>query len=398
MMQEGWNVMIRIIFIAFVMFAAFSYPVEKEIIVVGALGQEGELISPQQIEEGPDGNIYVYDQFDGYIKVYSLNGKFIRKIGGEGQGPGEIQRRELVSFGFMPDESLYFTEYFSGHPWITIMEISGGFREVLHPVIMERFGTKKIFPLSGGNYIAELNFIGTPKKQKNYYLHSFPKRLYLLNSKLEIESLMLESENYSQISYFDYGRDTRLPFLPKFIWCPWESEMLLFSDGLSSKLQVYDFKGNLIKEIPAELTKSQKVTKSDLDEWRREWKERLLQIESGNWYRQFGKVIEEYSESIYPYKPIVENVTVTPIGNILVVGFSNTTKAKKEILLLDHTGKELSKAKLAVGSMSITKSFIFYTTMDEDLFVTVFCGKRKGNEKEDFLRVSRILEKKTNTG
>lgn len=62
-----------------------------EVIQIGAFGQEGELIFPQQIAEGPDGNIYVYDQQDAFIKVYSPSGKFIRKIGGRGQGPGEIQ-------------------------------------------------------------------------------------------------------------------------------------------------------------------------------------------------------------------------------------------------------------------------------------------------------------------
>ena len=107
------------------------------IIHIGAFDQEGELIFPRQIAEGPDGNIYVYDQQDAFIKVYSPSGKFIRKLGGRGQGPGEIQRVEGVSFGFMPDGNLYFTEYFAGHPWITLMDKSGELIKVIHINIKE---------------------------------------------------------------------------------------------------------------------------------------------------------------------------------------------------------------------------------------------------------------------
>ena len=102
-----------------------------EEIIIGREEGDGMLIYPRQVEEGPDGNIYAYDLADAYIKVYSPEGKFLRKIGGKGQGPGEIQRPEGASFGFTPDEKLFFTEFFGGHPWITFMELSGEFIKVL---------------------------------------------------------------------------------------------------------------------------------------------------------------------------------------------------------------------------------------------------------------------------
>ncbi|MCP5102722.1 MAG: hypothetical protein GY950_05065, partial [bacterium] len=49
------------------------------------------LIYPRQVKEGPDGNIYVYDQHDFYIKVYSPTGEFLRKMGGRGEGPGDVK-------------------------------------------------------------------------------------------------------------------------------------------------------------------------------------------------------------------------------------------------------------------------------------------------------------------
>ena len=64
----------------------------EEAIVIGREEGEGFLNFPRQVAEGPDGNIYVYDMADAFIKVYSPDGNFLRKIGGKGQGPGEVQR------------------------------------------------------------------------------------------------------------------------------------------------------------------------------------------------------------------------------------------------------------------------------------------------------------------
>jgi hypothetical protein len=114
--------LVPLIFVGLLLFV-LSYA--DEVLTIGKLGGEGELISPREMKEGPDGNIYVYDQQEGTIKVYAASGKFIRKIGRQGQGPGEIQRIDDVSFGFLPDKKLYFTEFFGGHSWITVMELSG---------------------------------------------------------------------------------------------------------------------------------------------------------------------------------------------------------------------------------------------------------------------------------
>lgn len=115
----------KLLSLATLLIWALVFVDRQETITIRAPGKEGELISPQAIRVGPDGNIYVYDEVDAFIKVYSAEGQFLRKIGGEGQGPGEIQRRDGVSFGFTSEGKLFFTEYFRGHPWITLMELTG---------------------------------------------------------------------------------------------------------------------------------------------------------------------------------------------------------------------------------------------------------------------------------
>ena len=101
----------RLLFIGILFFTLVVFFCGQESIIIGKIGEEGELVYPSQAEEGPDGNIYVYDMVDAFIKVYSPEGKYLRKMAGEGQGPGEIKRAEGVRFGFTVDGKLYFTEF-----------------------------------------------------------------------------------------------------------------------------------------------------------------------------------------------------------------------------------------------------------------------------------------------
>jgi len=46
--------------------------------------------------------------------------------------------------------------------------------------------------------------------------------------------------------------------------------------------------------------------------------------------------------------------------------------------------------RLAGAGIRITENFIFFTTLDEDENDLVHCVKRKGSEKEDFLRIKKF--------
>lgn len=362
-----------------------------EVIAIGLLGDEGELISPREIKEGPDGNIYVYDRQDGFIKVYTPKGKFIRKMGGQGQGPGEIQRITDVSFGFLPDEKLYFTEFFDGHPWITVMDLSGEFVRVIKLKFMERFGLRRLHPLPDGNFLAQVHLIGMPKKLKDYFLHGFPINIFLLDKNGSPVKEIISTNFFRRVSYLDIGGDAPIPFAPRFSWCYFKDDLVLFTDGLSNTIKVYDFKGAIVKEIDTSLPKPAKVTKKDLDAWRRETKESLQVRDGGTWYNQYGKVIEKYKKSIYDVKPIVSGLSRTPAGNILVAGIASRGKNERPYWLLDKAGKKLVRMNIPLLSIRITSSFIFYMTVDEDYFFHVHALRRTGSEKDDLLRLSDKL-------
>jgi len=61
---------------------------------------------------GPDGNIYVLDQQQSQVFVFSAEGEEVRILSREGEGPGESRRPEHMVF--LPDGSLGLVQYING--------------------------------------------------------------------------------------------------------------------------------------------------------------------------------------------------------------------------------------------------------------------------------------------
>ena len=373
--------------ILFTGLAFFSFG--QEPIQIGALGEVGELIYPSQIAEGPDGNIYAYDQSDAYIKVYSPEGRYLRKFGGEGQGPGEIQRKEGVSFGFTPEKELFFTEAFNGHPWITVLDLSGKLIRIVKIDMKERFGVSSAVSLPDGLYLTKFNTLSKPKQEKDYFYHIYPQQIILLDATGAVSSRSKRSEYISRISYLSGGGDAPIPFTPAFAWCLYKDNTLLFSDGLSTSLQVYDFEGNLKEEISTPLPEPRKVTSADLKKWRDGYIE-MMQTRSPDWFNRFGKVISNYKKSIYEKHPNLSELRLTPEGNIIVTGAGSEDDDISTYWLLDSRGRELATLKTSAQGVWISQSFVLFGRMDEDYVVTVKALKRTGSEQEDLKKLEKL--------
>lgn len=368
--------------VAFVLSTASA----KETFVLGGPGREGELIYPQQIQEGPDGNIYVYDELDAFIKVYSPLGKFLRRIAGEGQGPGEIQRRDGVSFGFTSDKKLFFTEYFRGHRWITFMELSGELAGVLKLDIAESFGVPDAVSLPGGGFLAELHLLGEPEKQKDYFLYKSPIKLLRLDGGGKIAAEIKKTEYATRISYHPDGADSPLPFVPGFHWCLHKNKAVLFADGLSNKLEIYDLSGKLVAQIQTPLPEPEKVRDRDLNLWREERKQSSIERNPG-WWHEFGSVVEKYTKSIHRVRPGIEGISSTPEGNILVSGVWDSEKGSRDYWLIDDKGKNLAQANSPLGRIHFSSNFLFSITSDEEMNIRIRCLKRAGDDKKDLGRL-----------
>lgn len=57
--------------------------------IIGSLG-DGTLRFPQAVALGPEGNVYVGDQYSHVIQVFTPQGRFVRQFGGAGTKPGQL--------------------------------------------------------------------------------------------------------------------------------------------------------------------------------------------------------------------------------------------------------------------------------------------------------------------
>jgi len=370
----------RLLVVGSLFLISFVLSFGQDSIAIGKIGEEGELVYPSQAEEGPDGNIYVYDAVEAFFKVYSPNGKFLRKFGGEGQGPGEIKRAEGVRFGFTAEGKLYFTEFINGHRWITQMELSGELHKTIKLQISEVFGISRSYPLEDGGFLVQLAFFSETEVKDDYFLYKSPRELVRIDSEGKIASRLNKTRYVTRISYRSDGADSPVPFAPQFIWCPYEKGSVLFSEGLGPILQVYDFEGSLLKEIKSPLPEPEKVTKKDLDQWRRRRKE---QARDKDWYQRFGMVIEKYKKSLHELKPNLDGIFLTPEGNILVAGEAEEGVEDVDYWLLDKKGKILVQGSTNTAGLHITRNFIFYGIRDEDGGFQFYAQKRAGSETQD---------------
>ncbi len=78
--------------------------------VAGIVGQRagGVLRFPQAVAVGPDGSVYVADQYSHAIQVFGPDGAFRRELGASGKGPGGLSSVGAVAVG--PDGSVYVAD------------------------------------------------------------------------------------------------------------------------------------------------------------------------------------------------------------------------------------------------------------------------------------------------
>jgi hypothetical protein len=362
------------------------FAIGQEAVRIGKMGEKGELVYPSQAEEGPDGNIYVYDRVDAYIKVYSPEGEYLRSIGGEGQGPGEIKRADGVRFGFTPEGKLYFHEFINGHRWITVLELSGELIGTIKLQISEVFGISRSYPLEDGGFWVQLAFFSETEPKDDFFLYKTPRELVRIDSEGRIVSRMKKTRHVTRISYRSDGADSPVPFAPRFLWCPYAKGSFLFSEGLGPILQVYDSDGNILGEIKPPIPEPEKVTRRDLDHWRRRRREDARDKE---WYQRFGTVIDKYKKSIHEFKPNLSGLSLTPDGNILVAGEAKEGMSYVDYWLLDKKGEILVQGRTDKSELHITRHFLFYGVRDESGDFQLHAQKRAGSEVQDLAKFLR---------
>jgi hypothetical protein len=384
------SILITLIFLFFTPFYG------SEILTLKSDTTDGEIYYPGKVDEGPSGKIYVADGEGYFIKIYSPAGVYLGRAGGKGEGPGLMKR--MGSFGFSPDNKfLFFTEYFGGHRWITFCDLDGKLVKTFKLDISGIFGLRDAVMLPGERFIAQIGF-STDKvvKKSGFYQYYISTKLALINAKGEIETEIIAREQVNGVSMVTNGSAMTIPYRPGFNWVLSDGK-IIFSDGLSNILTLFDYKGKKIGDIKTSLPEPVKVTKNDLENWRNAMKvlpEQKNGREAMEAYKRSRKVFDLYTESIYEKKPVVGDMSLTPADNILIAEYPCELFAINPTLrywLINPEGKMLLEVKLKVDQVRITKNFIIFMTTDEDENTLVRYIKRQKSEKDDLLRLEKLL-------
>jgi hypothetical protein len=339
-----------------------------------------EIYAPGQVEEGPGGNIYIYDYQTVFINVFSPEGRFLRKMGGKGQGPGEIQRADGVYFNFTYDKKmLYFSEFFGGHRWITFMELSGKFHNVLKLKMTKNYAISTSMPLKDGSFLAQAAFRCETGKKGDYFLYRCPTAIVIIDKEGELITEILRTNDVERISLRSDGADLGIPFVPVFQWVLLEEKSIVFTDGQSKVLKIYDLNGKRVGEIKTSLPGPQKVTDRDLEIWR---KHRIENFRDKGWFARFGGVIKKYKKSIYDRKPNIGAVSLTPDNHLLIGESRPIGESMGKYRLLDTRGNTLARVEVEGYGLTITKHFVFLVVTDEEENPLLQVMKRRKNKSE----------------
>ncbi len=90
---------------------------------IGSLDAPGyTLTEVNDLTVGKDGTIYVVQEMEGLVRVFEPNGKFLRQIGRQGNGPGEFQRPRRLGWS---GDSLWVVDWAASR--VSFFDNTGGY-------------------------------------------------------------------------------------------------------------------------------------------------------------------------------------------------------------------------------------------------------------------------------
>lgn len=362
---------------------------DKHLVLGGEDTSGPLLLMPRQVEEGPDGNLYVLDTGDGTIKVYTPAGNYLRSLGGEGEGPGEFQRTDGATFGFTPDGLLLFTEFFGGHRWLTLLRLDGTLQSTVSPQLDTFFGVERAAALLDGRFLVQLALNSKTRSFGDVFLYTIPRILAVMDAEGNLGPDIVRTDRTVAISTSPDGGTSNLPFTPRFCWVLDGSGKVVWSEGLAPHLEVLDLQGNRMNTLPTALPPPKAVTRDDLDKWQRRRREMMME-RNPSWHQRFGRAVETYDEALYP-SPLLTDLSLTPAGGILVEGPSDPDADGIPYWLLAPDGSLVRQVRLPAWGLHLSAGhLLFFTSSDEGLTL-VHAVAREGEEAVSLAGLEEIL-------
>lgn len=366
------------------------FPATNETFTLSPNQNMGALYSPSTIKIGPDGNIYAFDSKDQALKIYSgETGKFIRKISGRAEGPGYYL--DFSEFGFHDNKTLFFIETHNGHSWITYLDLSGKLIKTVKTERKSRYGFSDAKILPDKRIIAEYYTYSPepPKKNGVLWVENYWQNLVIINQEGKFVKSLMEITQPLRLSETPSSTSIIAPFFSDYIWDITRDNRIIFTQGNSNILQLFDFQGKHVGQIKTPLPESPKVTSNDLKDWRDERKRYYAEKNKTSFYNQFiAPILDHYPNSLYDRKQIIDKISVTPSNNVLIRELKPKNSRLYKHYLINLKGDALANITSGAYDILISDKIIIYVIDDEEENPTVFCVKRKGSEKEDILRLN----------
>ncbi|MCP2604710.1 6-bladed beta-propeller [Candidatus Aminicenantes bacterium AH-873-B07] len=218
----------------------------KEEFTIGKGEKEEEMISELfSFAVDNEGKIYILDRRESVIKVFDNKGKYLMKIGKQGQGPGEMNKpigiritknNELIIEDILNQRLIYFS-------------LDGKF--------LRNFSTAKILGFSGAVIDSKGNIIGrqlVPSPQKiTWEIKKFDNKL---NPLFTIYSTEFQNPLQGKFNPFNYLNYFEID----------DKDFIYFGDYKEYEIKVFNPKGKLAKRIRKEY-KPVKITEKNKKEF-----------------------------------------------------------------------------------------------------------------------------------
>jgi hypothetical protein len=208
---------------------------------IGGESASGEyaLAMPWSIAVDKDGYLYVLDVKDASVKVFDKTGKFARKIGRRGQGPGEIEAAFSI---IIPINSNSLVVCDRRSLRLAFFSLDGQFQKNL--------------PLRGMSDVSAID------SQGNIYLDTTD----LQENKKTLKKMNPDMSDVLAVIFDHPTEESHNPFKPRERWIVDDKNRLIYGNANSYEIRYFEPDGRLSRKILRDYNPL-KVSKNDIDEF-----------------------------------------------------------------------------------------------------------------------------------
>lgn len=263
-------------------------------------------INPSRIAFNSKNELFVTDTRANNIKVFDADGKFLKIIGQEGKGPGDLNRPSCITFN-----RKYIIVWELGNYRFSLFNEDGEFIRHFkpeHPAVVW-----KLKSLGNGQVVFEI---------RQGYCENEKSVLYILDNELEkgeeFYNHSIKREHYEN----KIQDDLKIPFGPLVSWDVMGENKIVVGYQEEYKINVYYPDRDKLFTIGHQ-SKRLKVTQKD----KKEYFSSMVYMTNGQTVQGAPPLIKKYTD--FPkYKPYYKDILVSPEKEIWVFLYTESDEQK----------------------------------------------------------------------